>query len=288
MKDKGGITLGIVIPSFNQGIYLERAINSVISCYEYINIKIAIVDGNSTDNSKDIIDKYKDFFYFSQRKNDGGQANAINIGIEHLPDCDYYMWLNSDDVYENGKNVSRLAQYMKKNGYEVAYGLSNYIDISDRVIGRYPVQPFSRKKLESVCYISQPSVMFSRKAYYTVGPLNEKLKMCLDYEYWIRLSKKYKFGFYQEIIGNTRLYAETKTSLYQKRNYAEGIYIQSNLCDKVDREWLLGYHLCDIAESSWENKIPKQVLKLMIHRDQRRLVEKALKEVEDRTEDLDA
>ena len=51
------VKVGIVVPSYNQGIYLERTLQSIIANRKNIDIKIAVIDGGSTDNSVDIIKK---------------------------------------------------------------------------------------------------------------------------------------------------------------------------------------------------------------------------------------
>lgn len=232
-------TVGIVVPSYNQGKYLERTLVSIIENKKNIDIKLVVIDGGSTDESVDIIKKYESEIDYWVSEKDKGQVDAINKGLKQLKDCKYYMWLNSDDVYDDDMAVARIVNFAIENNYEVCYGLSHYIDEQDKVIGDYPTLKYSYEMLGNRCYLSQPSVMFSRKAYEEVGELNESLRMCLDYEYWMRLGRKYEFGYLESYIGNTRIYADTKTSTMRMRSLEEGICIIYHFYGTVPKEWTL-------------------------------------------------
>lgn len=268
--------IGIIIPSYNQGKYLEKTILSVLENSKNAEIEIALMDGGSTDETVEIIRKYKEDFAVWRSEADNGQAAAINKGICLLPDCRYYMWLNSDDVFEEDTAVSKIVRFAEQGNYEVCYGLSHFIDENGRITGEYPVEPFDLKKLGNRCFISQPSVMFSRKAYETAGPLNEELKMCLDYEYWIRLAQTYEFGFIKEYIGATRLYGETKTATMQQRHLQEAVTILDHYYGKVPMHWIVTKVRSDYPDSLWQ-ELPARMLMAILFPFRKRVVEECLK-----------
>lgn len=233
------VKVGVIIPSYNQGKYIEKTIQSVIENKQNVSMDIAVIDGGSTDETVEIIKRYEEHFAFWCSEPDKGQADAINKGIAALKDCDYYLWLNSDDVYEDACGVKKIVEYAVENKYEVCYGLSHFIDETGEILGTYPVEEYSYENLGKRCFLSQPSVMFSKKAYLAVGPLNESLRMCLDYEYWIRLAQKFEFGFIKEFIGATRMYGDTKTSTMQKIHLEEAIGILWKYYGDVPMHWLV-------------------------------------------------
>lgn len=269
--------VGVIIPSFNQGQFIRHTIESVLKNAEHVDMAIAIVDGGSTDESKSVIMEYADRVTFWCSEPDGGQANAINKGIRALPDCKYYMWLNSDDVYEDECSVAGIVDYAEKNNLEVCYGLSHFIDEKGMIIGEYPVEEYSYDKLGKHCFLSQPSVLFSRAAYEAVGPINEELKMCLDYEYWIRLAQKYEFGFLKEYIGSTRMHVETKTSQMQQRHLTEAIRILMKYYGDVPMHWIVTRVLSDHPGSVW-NKLPKRLLFVLFRPLKKECIRKCLEE----------
>ena len=258
-----GRKIGIIIPSYNQGKYIEAAICSVLANKKHADIAVGVMDGGSMDETRSVILRYERQIDIWCSEADNGQADAINKGIRALPDCKYYMWLNSDDVFEDEYAVSRIAEYAEQNQLEVCYGLSHFVDEQGRIIGEYPVEEFSRDKLGNRCFISQPSVLFSRKAYEATGPIDETLKMCLDYEYWIRLAQRYDFGFIKEYIGSTRMYGETKTSMMQQQHLKEAMNILMKYYGKVPMQWIVTKVLADYPGSVLRY-IPKRILGVLL------------------------
>lgn len=268
--------IGIIIPSYNQGRFLERTILSVLGNARNANVEIALMDGGSTDESIEIIQKYKDRLTAWCSEADRGQADAINKGIMRLPGCKYYMWLNSDDVFEDDMSVKKIADFAEQGKYEVCYGLSHFIDEKGQVIGEYPVESYSYKKLGNRCFLSQPSVLFSKKAFDAVGPLNQELKMCLDYEYWMRMAQKYDFGFLQEYIGCTRMYGETKTATMQEKHLCEAIVLLQHYYGRVPMRWIVSKMLTNYS-GAWWTRLPKRLLTVLLLPVRRNVIEKCMK-----------
>ena len=274
-----GKKIGIIIPSYNQGKYLEQTILSVLENKQHVDMQIAVIDGGSTDESIKIIQKYQEQFTFWCSEPDKGQADAINKGIRALPECDYYMWLNSDDVYEDEYAVKKIVDFAEKRSAEVCYGYSHFIDEKGKAIGEYPVEAYSKKNLGKRCYLSQPSVLFSRKAYQMVGELDTSLHMCLDYEYWMRLATKYFFVMIPEFIGCTRMYGETKTATMQQKHLQEGMKILLKYYGKVPMQWVVTKKVTDTSNPVIL-KLPKRLLMCLLYPVRKKIVEECLKGIE--------
>jgi glycosyltransferase involved in cell wall biosynthesis len=99
----------IVTPSYNQGQYLEATLRSVI-LQNYPNLEYIVIDGGSSDNSVEIIQKYAPWISFWQSEPDQGQSDAINKGLK-LASGRWFNWLNSDDILQPNAlfNLAKIA-----------------------------------------------------------------------------------------------------------------------------------------------------------------------------------
>src|SRR5665648_378984 len=88
--------ISIVMPSFNQGVFLEEAIRSILDQH-YPNLEFMILDGQSTDNSQAIIERYASCLAYWQSKPDQGQSDAIVQGMSRATG-DLLGWVNTDDA----------------------------------------------------------------------------------------------------------------------------------------------------------------------------------------------
>ena len=71
--------VSIVTPSYNQGRFIEQAILSVLN-QDYQNIELIVMDGGSTDETLDLLNKYRGRIIWQSEK-DKGQTHAINKGL---------------------------------------------------------------------------------------------------------------------------------------------------------------------------------------------------------------
>lgn len=229
--------ISIVTPSFNQGEFIEKTIQSVIT-QDYAQLDYIVMDGGSTDNTIEILKRYEhDLTWISEP--DNGQTHAVNKAISKTS-SDIIGWLNSDDIYYPG-TIKTICQFFAEHpDVDVVYGDAYFIDRDDKIIKFYPTEPWSLERFKSCCYVSQPATFFRRSAVEKYGLLNEKLEFCMDYEYWLRLGLKgARFAYLRQVFAGARVYPETKTSSCYVEANAEAINMLKNALGYVPSEWVV-------------------------------------------------
>jgi len=198
----------VVTPSFEQGAFIERTVRSVLD--QDVDVDYLVVDGGSTDETLDVLRRYDGRLRFVSEP-DRGQADAVNKGIAATRGA-IVGWLNSDDVYAPGALVRVRRAFAEHPDADVVYGRADHIDADDRVIEPYPTEEWDPERLAEVCFLCQPATFLRRAAIERHGLLNVGLRYCMDYEYWLRLSRAgARFLHLPETLAGSRLHQATKT-----------------------------------------------------------------------------
>ena len=208
--------ISIVTPSLNQGQFIERTIVSVLNQKGAFDLEYIIVDGGSEYDCLGIIRKYEDRLRWVSEK-DRGQSDAINKGFQ-IASGDILAWLNSDDTYPSGALAAVVKTY-KERPFMWCFGNCRNIDENDReirkLITKYKIfesKRYSYKRLLSKDFISQPAVFFTRNVYQEVGPLDLTCHYSMDYDYWLRIGKKYSPLYIDKFLANFRWQSGSKNS----------------------------------------------------------------------------
>lgn len=232
------LTISVITPSYNQGRFIKETIESVLR--QNVPVEYVVMDGGSTDNTLDILQSYNGKIRWVSEK-DRGQAHAVNKGIQ-ITKGDIIGWLNSDDVYHDGALSKVLTFFRDHKDCDILYGKAWHIDEQGRFLEEYPTEPWDFEHLKEVCFISQPAVFFRRRVVQRWGYLNESLRYCMDYEYWLRLGLSgAKFCYFPEFLASTRLYSDTKTLGNRLAVHIEINDMLRNHFDRVPDRWLFNY-----------------------------------------------
>ncbi|HSM25209.1 MAG TPA: glycosyltransferase family 2 protein [Anaerolineaceae bacterium] len=202
--------VSIITPSFNQAIFLERTILSVLN-QDYPHIEYIIMDGGSTDGSVEIVKKYEDKISHWQSEKDLGQTDAINKGFSKA-NGQIFAWLNSDDTYETNA-VSQAVEYLIDHPeVGMVYGDCNFIDANDRIIGKFNAKQTNYEKLKTgYVHIPQQASFWRAELWHQVAPLDPSIYFAMDYDLWLRLAKISKIVYSPKLWANFRLHGEAKS-----------------------------------------------------------------------------
>jgi glycosyltransferase involved in cell wall biosynthesis len=176
----------IVTPSFNQRPYIEETIRSILD-QNYPNLQFMVLDGGSTDGSKDVIQKYEGRFDYWRSYADGGQTAAISEGLARA-DGDIFAWVNSDDVLFSGCLQAVAGAFSRANQPDIIHANVAYIDstgIVKRLVKAEPQRPFF--VLRGAWQSTAPCIFFKTQSLRDIGGLCDELRLSMDYDLWLRL-----------------------------------------------------------------------------------------------------
>lgn len=204
--------ISIVTPSYNQAIYLERTIRSVIE-QGYPNLEYVVQDGGSKDGSVEILERYSDRLTFWESKRDEGQTNAINLGFRHVSG-EIMAYLNSDDLLLPGA-ITHVASYFEKHPeVDVVYGHRIIIDENDHEIGRWILPAHDDKVLSWVDFVPQETMFWRRRIWDNIGgSLDESFHFAMDWDLLLRFRDAgAKFVRLPDFLAAFRVHPQQKTS----------------------------------------------------------------------------
>lgn len=210
--------ISIITPSFNQGRYIEKTLDSVLA-QGYPNLEFIVIDGGSQDETTSILKKYDQYLAYWVSEPDRGQSHAINKGMRRATG-DILTWLNSDDWYRPG-TLQRFSELLGGNpsaGMVVGAGrILN--ERGDEIYYKVPTATISVESLYEWMdggNFMQPSSAFTRSAWQAAGPIDENVHMAMDLDLWLRMAKAgVEFLTVDELFADALSHPNAKTTAFE-------------------------------------------------------------------------
>ena len=204
--------ISIVTPSYQQGDYIERTIQSVLDQL-YPNLQYFVQDGGSRDDTVGVLKRYEDKLSGWTSEKDSGQSQAINLGFDRT-DGEIMAWLNSDDLLLPSA-LHTVADYFNRHpDADVVYGNRLLIDEDDMEIGRWILPGHDSHVLSWADYVPQETLFWRRRIWDRVGgKLDESFRFAMDWDLLVRFRDAgAKFGHIPQFLGAFRIHERQKTS----------------------------------------------------------------------------
>lgn len=209
--------ISIIIPSYNQGKYLEETLDSILS-QEYSALELIVIDGGSKDNSVKILKKYSKYIDYWTSEPDRGQTHAINKGLAKSTG-EIWSYLNSDDLLRPG-SLHQIAELFQNPELLWVGAVSEVFDDSGTRGYVKPQRPNHKRDYitpwnRSNQYVFPCSnVCFMRRELLDrCGYFDESYNYGMDIEYYIRVV--FQTGIephlLPDILGRWRWHSESKT-----------------------------------------------------------------------------
>jgi len=263
--------VSIVIATFNREKYIKRAIESILN-QTYKNIEVIIVDGGSTDNTKEVIQPYlSDQRFRYLYKKDKSPAEGRNNGIK-ISRGKYIAILDSDDFWCDEQKLEKQVKFLEEHPDYVLVG-GGAIAIDEKGKERYRVLPPERdEEIRKVilfdCVFPHGTVVFKKSDWELAGhyDLRSELGFSEDWNLWLKLGELGKFYNFQEYF---LYYTQTKqgrTQYLRRQSARFNLELRMKYRNKYPNFWkayLLGlgcYFASLFPHQEWFSKmlvIPK-------------------------------
>lgn len=202
--------ISVITPSFNQGPFIRETIESVLvqggNDWEHI-----VVDGGSNDDTISILKEYPHLVWVSEK--DKGQADALNKALK-MSTGDVIFWVNSDDLLAQGAFDAARQFFTNHPDAQIVCGNAVTLDRGGNELVRTGPRVRTRKlryPWDGDTSMHQPSIVFRRTVYEFAGPFDITLNCAMDYDFFLRASRQFKFHREPIDLGLFREYSGTKT-----------------------------------------------------------------------------
>lgn len=232
--------VSVLMPTFNQGVYISDSIKSVIA-QTFVDFELIIVDNASTDNTQEVVHEFLNddrIKYYRNKVNIGG-VNNFNRSYDYSQG-QYIKYLFSDDLLVE----SALESYVKiLNEYDDVVLVTSHFEFYGTKSEIYK-QPFEQKingldtirdtLLKKENWIGAPSnVMFRRSCWDGYG-FNPNLRWWTDLDMWFRIINSGSLFVIPEVLSKFRYHDESVTSIEstQFSNLNDSYFYTKHLIDK--------------------------------------------------------
>lgn len=185
----------VITVCFNRENTIEKAITSVLN-QTYQDIEYIIIDGNSKDRTKEIIESYRPRLSQYISEPDKGMYDAINKGFQ-LATGDIIGLMHSDDEFYDEKVIEKIVARFKENQtIEGVYGDGIYVsnDAEERLIRNRIGGAFSLKKVKQGWLPLHPTVYLKKDLIQKNGLYDLNFKIASDTEFLLRYLYKNKIN----------------------------------------------------------------------------------------------
>jgi glycosyltransferase involved in cell wall biosynthesis len=198
------LKVSLVTVTYNSDTTIKRCIESVIA-QDYDNIEYIIIDGGSTDQTLDIISKYRQHIAVFVSEPDGGIYDAMNKGIKFATG-DIVGTLNSDDVFAGSDILSCIASSFNEN-VSIVYGNLNYVNPQGNIVRKWRAGGYKYGAFNWGWMPPHPTFYCKVSLFSRFGLYDLEYGTAADFELMLRFMHKNKIGaFYlDKLIINMEL-----------------------------------------------------------------------------------
>jgi len=190
--------ISIITVTFNSAITIKNTIESVLH-QNYSDIEYIIIDGNSKDNTINIIKQYESKFkgrmhWVSEK--DNGMYDAMNKGIR-MATGDVIGIINSDDFYHRNDIIEEIAKAFENKEIQATIADVRFVnpDNLEKTVRYYSSKNFSVNRFRFGFMPAHPTFFTYKKNFEKYGYYQTDYKIAADYELLIRFLFTYRLKY---------------------------------------------------------------------------------------------
>lgn len=225
----------IITPNWNGARFLEECLLSVID-QDYSELEYIVVDGNSTDGSLAIINRYEADLAQVICEPDNGHADALNKGFR-ASTGEIMGWINSDDILHPGALSAVAAVFKTHPDIDWITGRPTSMAENGEMnwVGR--ARPWSRPRfLAGDCmWIQQESTFWRRRLWEAAGSqLDTRYSVANDFELWTRFFRYAELFSFDRPLGCFRHRTGQRSVMFRSLYEKEADEILQRELDQLD------------------------------------------------------
>jgi glycosyltransferase involved in cell wall biosynthesis len=231
--------VSVIIPLYNKGPYVKRALESILS-QNIQNIEIIIIDGGSTDNSLEVVRSFRDPRIFLITQTGKGVSSARNEGVK-IAKSNFIAFLDADDEWMPNfiETVLRLHDSYQDAGFYQTAVKEKFLD-PNKILNHYSFIPFRPweglvEKYFKAILNGDPlfypsSLAISKKKFLEYGGFYEKASWGEDQDLCARIALENSVAFSSNICTIIHKTEDVSSAMLKRiTNTEEHPFIRSGL-----------------------------------------------------------
>lgn len=210
--------ISLITASYNSAKTLEETIKSVIA-QEYTSLEYIIIDGESTDNSLEIIKKYEHYITKWVSEKDRGIYDAFNKGLA-MACGEIIGFLNSDDMFAQTDILKKIADIFENESIEGVYGDLHYIDFENqhKIVRKWKAGEYKHGAFFYGWMPPHPTLYLRKSCYQNYGNFDTSFVSASDYELMLRMihHHRIKLAYLHEVMIKMRMGGISNKSVYNR------------------------------------------------------------------------
>ncbi len=188
--------ISLITTSYNSITTIQETIDSVKSQSVIDSIEYIVIDGYSTDGTKELLANESCITKFVSEK-DCGIYDAMNKGFQ-LATGEVVGFINSDDLLLDNKVIEDIGNVFDRTQADVVYANLYYVDREDtsKIVRKWESIPYYQHFFELGNVPPHPTFFIRTHFLNKIGLFNLKFKLAADYEFMFRALKIHKLRSY--------------------------------------------------------------------------------------------